>query len=106
MVEGRRQLHGNRHLHVTVPCPEPATPPPCGSSSAVAHGTTARVPQKIDATVDLSETPGGGGGWGGVGWGGVEGGGGGASGSRNGVSVQARSYGQALDDEELFIIEG
>ena len=24
----------------------------------------------------------------------------------NGVSVQARSYGQALDDEELFIIEG
>ena len=27
------------------------------ASSAVAHGTTARVPQKIDATVDLSETP-------------------------------------------------
>ena len=31
---------------------------------------------------------------------------GGAKNSRNGVSVQARSCGQALDDEELFIIEG
>ena len=57
VVEGRRQLHGNRRTDVTVPCPERAIPPPLGGSSAVAHGTTAGVPQKIDATVDLSETP-------------------------------------------------
>ena len=26
VVDGRRQLHDNRHLHVMVPCPEPAIP--------------------------------------------------------------------------------
>ena len=66
MVGGRRQLHGNRRTDVTAPCPEPAIPPPLGGSSAVSHGTTARVPQqKCDTRVALSETPCGG--WGGCG---------------------------------------
>ena len=61
VVEGRRQLHGNRRTDVTVPSPEPAIPPPLGGSSAVAHGTTARVPQqKCGTKVALSGTPCGG----------------------------------------------
>ena len=39
---GPSPAHGDRHLHVTVPCPEPATPPPCGGTSTLTmafHGT-------------------------------------------------------------------
>ena len=35
-AEGRRQLHGYRHLHVTLPCPEPAIPAAPRSAAACA----------------------------------------------------------------------
>ena len=63
-----------------MPCPEPATPPPCGGSSAVAHGTTARVPQKIDATVDRTHAV-------------VVCGGGGSDGEVNDMSLAIRHHG-------------
>ena len=47
VVEG--QLHGNRHLHVTVPCPEPAIPATLCSAAACAsnfHRLLAPVRQR------------------------------------------------------------
>ena len=38
VVEGRRQLHGNRRTDVTVPCPEPATPAALRRHQHVHHG--------------------------------------------------------------------
>ena len=58
-VESRRQLHGHRRTDVTVPCPEPATPPPCGGSSTsatVIHGTGQGL-REFNTKVNLSKIP-------------------------------------------------